>query len=56
VLQAGLVAGGVVVPVMYFLGVAFAALWWAAIHVGRKVDAAKARFAEAHPDPAGTAG
>jgi hypothetical protein len=37
-LQAGLVAAGVVVPLMYFLGVVFAALWWAAVHFGRKVD------------------
>ncbi|MFF3252122.1 DUF4233 domain-containing protein [Actinacidiphila glaucinigra] len=41
-LQAGLVASGFVVPVMFFLGVVFAGLWWAAIHFGRKVDEAKA--------------
>ncbi|MFI1965090.1 DUF4233 domain-containing protein [Streptomyces pathocidini] len=45
-LQIGLVAGGLVVPVMYVLGVVFAALWWASVHFGRKVDAARARFAE----------
>ncbi|GGX54913.1 DUF4233 domain-containing protein [Streptomyces fructofermentans] len=44
-LQLGLIAGGFVVPVMFFLGVVFAALWWASIHFGRKVDEAKARFA-----------
>ncbi|MDX3234829.1 DUF4233 domain-containing protein [Streptomyces sp. ME03-5709C] len=41
-LQAGLVASGFVVPAMFFLGAVFAALWWAAIHFGRKVDEAKA--------------
>ncbi|MFG2300256.1 DUF4233 domain-containing protein [Actinacidiphila glaucinigra] len=41
-LQAGLIASGFVVPVMFFLGVVFAGLWWAAVHFGRKVDAAKA--------------
>jgi Protein of unknown function (DUF4233) len=37
-LQAGLVASGFVVPMMWFLGVSFAALWWAAVHFGRKID------------------
>ncbi|MDX3095637.1 DUF4233 domain-containing protein [Streptomyces sp. ME01-24h] len=41
-LQAGLIASGFVVPVMFFLGAVFAALWWAAIHFGRKVDEVKA--------------
>ncbi|MET9442556.1 DUF4233 domain-containing protein [Streptomyces sp. NPDC006610] len=45
VLQAGLIASGFVVPMMFFLGVAFAGLWWASVHYGRKVDEAKARFA-----------
>lgn len=45
VLQAGLVAGGFVIGTMYFLGVVFAALWWASIHFGRKVDEIRARGA-----------
>jgi hypothetical protein len=45
VLQAGLVAGGLVLPTMFFLGAVFAALWWASIHYGRKIDEAKARHA-----------
>lgn len=45
-LQAGLVASGFVVPTMFFLGLCFGALWWASVHFGRKVDEAKARFAE----------
>ncbi|WP_330175855.1 DUF4233 domain-containing protein [Streptomyces sp. NBC_01498] len=44
--QIALVAGGFVVPVMFFLGVLFGALWGASVHYGRKIDAAKARWAE----------
>jgi hypothetical protein len=53
-LQVALIASGLVVPVMYFLGAVFAALWWASVHFGRKIDAARARFAEqaASPDAA----
>ncbi|WP_432753288.1 DUF4233 domain-containing protein [Streptomyces sp. JL2001] len=45
VLQIALIASGVVVPVMFFLGAVFAVLWWASIHYGRKIDEAKARWA-----------
>ncbi|MEG3631588.1 DUF4233 domain-containing protein [Streptomyces poriticola] len=44
-LQVALIASGLVVPLMYVLGVIFAALWWASVHYGRKIDEAKARFA-----------
>ncbi|MFE1438955.1 DUF4233 domain-containing protein [Streptomyces sp. NPDC058739] len=44
-LQLGLIASGFFVPLMYVLGLMFAALWWASVHFGRKVDEAKARFA-----------
>ncbi|MGW1837823.1 DUF4233 domain-containing protein [Streptomyces sp. NPDC002067] len=44
-LQIALVASGFVVPTMFFLGVVFAALWWASVHYGRKIDEAKARWA-----------
>lgn len=44
-LQIALVASGVFVPMMFFLGAVFALLWWASVHFGRKVDEAKARFA-----------
>ncbi|MGC0332020.1 hypothetical protein RKD23_005010 [Streptomyces sp. SAI-170] len=50
-LQLGLIASGFVVPIMFFLGAMFAALWWASVHFGRKIDEAKARFA-AQGDPA----
>lgn len=44
-LQIALIASGVVVPMMFFMGAMFAALWWASVHFGRKIDEAKARFA-----------
>jgi hypothetical protein len=44
-LQVALVVSGVAVPMMYFLGVVFAGIWWASVHYGRKADEAKARFA-----------
>ncbi|MFD8809213.1 DUF4233 domain-containing protein [Streptomyces sp. NPDC059597] len=46
-LQLALVVSGVFVPMMYIMGAVFAALWWASVHYGRKVDEAKARFAAA---------
>ena len=45
VLQIGLVASGFVVSTMFFLGAAFAGLWWAAVHYGRKIDQVKAMHA-----------
>ncbi|MFJ3770538.1 DUF4233 domain-containing protein [Streptomyces sp. NPDC090075] len=44
-LQIALIASGVFVPTMYFMGAIFAGLWWASVHYGRKIDEAKARFA-----------
>ncbi|PZG96435.1 DUF4233 domain-containing protein [Streptomyces sp. NTH33] len=52
VLQVALIASGFVVPMMFFLGAVFAALWWASVHFGRKVDEAKARFAAQSAGPA----
>ncbi|WP_432039205.1 DUF4233 domain-containing protein [Streptomyces cucumeris] len=54
-LQLGLVLSGLVVPVMFFLGAVFAGLWWASVHFGRKVDAAKARYAGAGATPSADA-
>ncbi|WP_411142491.1 DUF4233 domain-containing protein [Streptomyces sp. x-80] len=54
-LQIALIASGLVVPTMFFLGAVFTALWWASVHFGRKIDEAKARWAaqaEAAADPA----
>ncbi|MGY1500917.1 DUF4233 domain-containing protein [Streptomyces sp. QTS52] len=44
-LQIALIASGFIVPTMFFMGAMFAALWWASVHYGRKIDEAKARFA-----------
>ncbi len=43
-LQVGLVAYGVVVPLMYFLGGLFAALWVIAYFLGRKGEAIRAQL------------
>jgi hypothetical protein len=40
VLQAGLVAAGLVVPVMFFLGLVFGGLWFLALYLGRRVESA----------------
>ncbi len=42
VLQLGLIAYGVVVPAMYFLGALFAGLWMSAFFIGRKGEAIRA--------------
>ncbi|MYS24754.1 Protein of unknown function [Streptomyces sp. DvalAA-14] len=42
-LQIGLIASGFVVGTMFVLGVIFAALWWASIHYGRKIDEIRGR-------------
>ncbi len=41
-LQVGLIAYGVVVPVMYFMGSLFAVLWVSAFVIGRKGEAIRA--------------
>ncbi|MFD5447465.1 DUF4233 domain-containing protein [Streptomyces sp. NPDC003470] len=51
-LQVALIASGFVVPTMFFMGAVFAALWWASVHYGRKIDEAKARFAAQADAPA----
>lgn len=42
VLQGLVIATGIVVPAMLVMGAIFAALWWAAVHYGRKAEALKA--------------
>lgn len=41
-LQVLVVAAGVVVPVMFFLGAVFAGLWFLALHLGRRVERLRA--------------
>ncbi|MEV7424311.1 MULTISPECIES: DUF4233 domain-containing protein [unclassified Streptomyces] len=50
-----LIAGGFVVPAMFVLGLIFAALWWASVHYGRRIDEAKARWAAQAETGAGAA-
>jgi Protein of unknown function (DUF4233) len=47
VLQVVVMAAGLLVPAMFLLGAVFAALWFLALHLGRKV----ARFEAAQPPP-----
>ena len=47
VLQAVLIATGIWVPTMFFLGVVFAALWVTALRVGGRIDREKAAYAQA---------
>ncbi|MEU3476906.1 DUF4233 domain-containing protein [Streptomyces sp. NPDC033754] len=54
-LQIGLIASGFFVPVMFVLGAAFAVLWWASVHYGRKVDGIKERWAASQAAQAGQA-
>jgi hypothetical protein len=57
-LQVALVASGLVIPVMFFLGLVFGALWFLALHLGRKVerlDRERARAAAADVPPGGPA-
>ena len=52
--QVGAVALGFVIPVMFVLGIIFAALWIAALLIGRRVEEVKAaRVAAADPARAG---
>lgn len=53
-LQIALLLSGFFVPVMFILGVAFIALWWASIHYGRKIDEAKARWGALAEEPENT--
>ena len=47
--QLGLIAYGVVVPAMYFLGTLFAGLWVSAFIIGRKGEAIRANFPDSLP-------
>jgi len=53
VLQVALIAYGVIVTPLFFLGVLFAGLWIAAIIVGRKGEAARAALLQARESRAG---
>jgi hypothetical protein len=50
-LQVLVIAAGFLVPAMFVLGAVFAALWFLALHLGRKV--ARMQAAQPPPDPPG---
>lgn len=52
-LQVAIVAYGVIVTPLFFLGVLFAGLWIAAIIIGRKGEAARAALLKARESRAG---
>ena len=41
-LQVATIACGLLAPMMFILGAVFAALWWTALRLGRKAEAAQA--------------
>jgi hypothetical protein len=49
-LQVALVATGILLPVMYFIGLGFAAIWVFCFVKGRQLDRAKARFDSQYPN------
>jgi len=51
VLQVAVVAAGFVVPAMFVLGLVFAALWFVALHLGRKVERLQASRGADEPPP-----
>ncbi|WP_344766590.1 DUF4233 domain-containing protein [Aeromicrobium panaciterrae] len=54
-IQVGAICLGFLVPVMFFVGVMFAALWFGAYFLGRKIEADKARWAaEAEAESGGS--
>jgi hypothetical protein len=44
-IQVATIATGLLVPIMFFIGLMFAALWFGAFFLGRKIEADKARWA-----------
>lgn len=48
--QAAVLLCGFLVPMLFALGAAFGALWWAAVHLGRKVERAQAEASAAGQD------
>ncbi|NRQ51221.1 DUF4233 domain-containing protein [Aeromicrobium sp. YC3-14] len=45
VIQVGAIAMGFLVPIMFFVGLMFAALWFGAYFLGRRIEDDKARWA-----------
>lgn len=52
-IQVAAIAMGFLVPIMFFVGAMFAALWFGAYFLGRKIEADKARWAREAADEQG---
>lgn len=50
VVQLLLIASGVFIPTMWFLGAVFAIIWIVAVILGRKIDREKQHYMRTHPD------
>jgi len=50
-IQVAAIGLGFVVPIMFFVGLMFAALWFGAFFLGRKIEDDKARWAREAADP-----
>jgi hypothetical protein len=50
VAQVVVIACGVVIPLMYALGLLFAVLWFVSLRLGARIDRERAAFDAAHPD------
>src|SRR3954471_1925892 len=48
VVQAVVVASGFLVPVMFFLGVVFAVLWWFALSQGARIEREREAYVREH--------
>jgi uncharacterized membrane protein YeiB len=52
ILQVGVLATGLLVPVMYAIGAVFALLWAVSLYQGARIEREQAAYARAHPpDP-----
>jgi formate/nitrite transporter FocA (FNT family) len=50
VLQAALIALGILLPLMYFVGALFLAIWIYCVVTGRRLDRQKAAYLAEHPE------
>lgn len=50
IVQVLLIAAGIVIPMMWFLGGVFAIVWVVGIVMGSKIDKEKRRYMHAHPE------
>jgi len=50
VVQVALIASGIFIPTMWFLGGVFAVIWVVGVVLGRRIDREKRAYARAHPE------